>query len=128
MKKKSLVGPSLIFTRLKIANLEFLKRVLKIAARTGRFEIEGWRVRKDGTRFWALAVIDAVRNEAGELLGFAKITRDLTERQFAQQSLFESERRYRQLIEAVTDYAIYQLDANGLSRNLEPRCGTDQRL
>ena len=72
---------------------------LEIAARTGRFEIEGWRVRKDGTRFWALAVIDAVRNDAGELLGYAKITRDLTERQFAQQSLIESERRYRQLIE-----------------------------
>ena len=93
---------------------------LEIAARTGRFEIEGWRVRKDGTRFWALAVIDAVRNEAGELLGFAKITRDLTERQFAQQSLFESERRYRQLIEAVTDYAIFQLDANGLVATWNP--------
>ena len=93
---------------------------LEIAERTGRFEIEGWRVRKDGTRFWALAVIDAVRNEAGELLGFAKITRDLTERQFAQQTLLESERRYRQLIDAVTDYAIYQLDANGLVATWNP--------
>ena len=93
---------------------------LEIAARTGRFEIEGWRVRKDGTRFWALVVIDAVRNEAGELLGFAKVTRDLTERQFAQQSLIESERRYRQLIESVTDYAIFQLDANGLVSTWNP--------
>ena len=96
------------------------QRALDVAARTGRFETEGWRVRKDGTRFWALVVIDAVRNEAGELLGFAKVTRDLTERQFAQQSLVESERRYRQLIEAVTDYAIFQLDANGLISTWNP--------
>lgn len=93
---------------------------LEIAARTGRFEIEGWRVRKDGTRFWALVVIDAVRNESGELIGFAKVTRDLTERQFAQQAILESERRYRQLIEAVTDYAIYQLDPNGLVTTWNP--------
>lgn len=96
------------------------QRGLDIAARTGRFETEGWRVRKDGTRFWALVVIDAVRNEAGELIGFAKVTRDLTERQFAQQSLVESERRYRQLVEAVTDYAIFQLDSNGLISTWNP--------
>ena len=93
---------------------------LEIAARTGRFETEGWRVRKDGTRFWALVVIDAVRNEAGKVLGFAKVTRDLTERQFAQQSIVESEGRYRQLIEAVTDYAIFQLDANGFVSTWNP--------
>ena len=98
----------------------YLKEALEIAARTGRFETEGWRVRKDGTRFWALVVIDAVRNEAGEVLGFAKVTRDLTERQFAQQSLVESEGRYRQLIEAVTDYAIFQLDANGFVSTWNP--------
>ena len=120
MQKKSLVGPSRDFYTPEDRELGIPQKGLKIAARTGRFEIEGWRVRKDGTRFWALAVIDAVRNEAGELLGFAKITRDLTERQFAQQSLFESERRYRQLIEAVTDYAIYQLDANGLVATWNP--------
>jgi PAS domain S-box-containing protein len=93
---------------------------LDIAAQAGRFETEGWRVRKDGTRFWALVVIDAVRDEAGQLIGFAKVTRDLTERQFAQQSLIESERRYRRLIEAVTDYAIFQLDANGLISTWNP--------
>jgi len=96
------------------------QKALEIAARTGRFETEGWRVRKDGTLFWALVVIDAVRNEAGEVLGFAKVTRDLTERQFAQQSLVESEGRYRQLIEAVTDYAIFQLDANGFVSTWNP--------
>jgi PAS domain S-box-containing protein len=93
---------------------------LEITARTGRFETEGWRVRKDGTRFWALVVIDAVRNEAGKLLGFAKVTRDLTERQVAQQSIAEGEGRYRQLIEAVTDYAIFQLDANGFVSTWNP--------
>jgi PAS domain S-box-containing protein len=93
---------------------------LEIAARTGRFETEGWRVRKDGTRFWALVVIDAVHNEAGGVLGFAKVTRDLTERQFAQQSVIESEGRYRQLVKAVTDYAIFQLDANGFVSTWNP--------
>ena len=93
---------------------------LEVAARTGRFETEGWRVRKDGTRFWALVVIDAVRNKAGKLIGFAKVTRDLTERKFAQQSLVERDRRYGQLIEAVTDYAIFQLDANGLVSSWNP--------
>ena len=93
---------------------------LDVAAATGRFETEGLRVRKDGTRFWALVVIDAVRDEAGELFGFAKVTRDLTERHFAQQSLIESDRRYRRLIQAVTDYAIFQLDANGLVSTWNP--------
>ena len=101
-------------------DLRLPQKGLDVAARIGRFETEGWRIRKDGTRFWALVVIDAVRNEAGELIGFAKVTRDLTERQFAQQSLVESERRYRQLIEAVTDYAIFQLDSNGLISTWNP--------
>jgi PAS domain S-box-containing protein len=56
------------------------QRGLEVAARDGRFESEGWRVRKDGSRFWANAVITAMRDEHGELVGFAKITRDLTER------------------------------------------------
>jgi PAS domain S-box-containing protein len=93
---------------------------LEVAARTGRFETEGWRVRKDGTRFWALVVIDAVHNEEGQLIGFAKVARDLTERKFSQQSLVERDRRYGQLIEAVTDYAIFQLDANGLVSSWNP--------
>src|SRR5438270_59574 len=65
-------------------------RVLEVTAREGRFESEGWRVRKDGSRFWASVVVDAIRSEDGDLLGFAKITRDITERQAAQDALRES--------------------------------------
>jgi PAS domain S-box-containing protein len=54
---------------------EFPRRALAAAARTGRFESEGWRMRADGSRFWALAVIDAVHDHDGKLIGFAKITR-----------------------------------------------------
>lgn len=86
---------------------------LQTARAEGRLQAEGWRVRKDGTRFWALVVIDAVRTEDGELVGFAKVTRDITDRHHAQQELLASERRYRRLVDAVIDYAIFQLDANG---------------
>jgi PAS domain S-box-containing protein len=90
------------------------RRALQVAKTEGRFLAEGWRVRKDGTRFWALVVIDAIKDETGEVIGFAKVTRDITERQEAQQHLLESERRYRRLVEAVVDYAIFQLDENGI--------------
>jgi PAS domain S-box-containing protein len=86
---------------------------LRVAAETGRFSSEGWRVRKDGSRFWALVVVDAIRDEQGQVIGFAKVTRDITERQQAHNELLESERRYRRLIEAVVDYAIFQLDPAG---------------
>ena len=59
-------------------------RALETAAREGKFESEGWRVRKDGTRFWAYVVIDPIRTPTGEIVGFAKITRDLTERKAAE--------------------------------------------
>jgi len=62
-------------------------RALETAAREGRFEQEGWRVRKDGSRFWAHVVIDPIRGEQRTLIGFAKITRDITERREAQQAL-----------------------------------------
>ncbi len=90
------------------------ERALRIAAEVGRFETEGWRVRKDGTRFWALAVLDTIRDENGVLLGFAKITRDMTEREQAHQHLVESEARFRRLVDAVVDYAIFQLDPSGI--------------
>ena len=89
------------------------KIALEIAAKEGRFESEGWRVRKDGSQFWALAVLDAIRDENGELLGFVKITRDMTERHEAAKRQIETERRFRQLVEAVVDYAIFHLDPNG---------------
>src|SRR4051794_6338526 len=59
-------------------------RALRTAAEEGRFEAEGWRVRKDGTPFWAHVLIDPIRTPAGELVGYAKITRDLTERRAAE--------------------------------------------
>ena len=89
------------------------ERALKTAAESGRFETEGWRVRKDGGRFWAHVLIDPIRSPAGELLGFAKVTRDLTERQQAEESLWRSEEQFRLLVQGVTDYAIYMLDPDG---------------
>jgi PAS domain S-box-containing protein len=89
-------------------------RVLDTAGRVGRYEAEGWRVRKDGSRFWASVVIDAIRNESGELQGFAKVTRDITERRAALETLRESERQFRLLVAGVTDYAIFMLDPNGI--------------
>jgi PAS domain S-box-containing protein len=92
-------------------------RALEAAAREGRFEAEGWRVRKDGTRFWVNAVLDPIRNEAGNLIGFAKITRDDTERRMAGLALQESERRFRTLVQGVKDYALYMLDPDGRVSN-----------
>jgi PAS domain S-box-containing protein len=91
--------------------------ILRTAAEEGRFESEGWRVRKDGTRFWAQVVVDPIRAEDGTLLGFAKITRDVTDRLDAQRALFESEQRFRMLVQGVRDYAIYMLDPDGRVSN-----------
>nr|WP_052639531.1 PAS domain-containing sensor histidine kinase [Pseudorhizobium banfieldiae] len=79
----------------------------------GRFENEGWRVRKDGSRFWAHVIIDPIWSPSGSLLGFAKITRDLTERRQAELELKSSEQKFQLLVQAVSDYAIYMLDPTG---------------
>jgi hypothetical protein len=86
---------------------------LEEAASAGRFEDEGWRVRKDGSRFWANVVIGAVRDDSGALIGFSNVTRDWTERRARDTALQQTEQRFRALIECVQDYAIFMLDGNG---------------
>ena len=81
-------------------------RALETARREGKFEAEGWRVRKDGSRFWAWVVIDPIRSPSGELVGYAKITRDLTERRQTQQKL---ERTREALLQSQKMEAIGQL-------------------
>ncbi|QBZ90002.1 PAS domain-containing sensor histidine kinase [Pseudomonas viciae] len=94
------------------------QRALDTAVREGRFEGEGWRVRKDGTLFWSHVVIDPIiDSQSGELLGFAKITRDLTDRKMAEETLKQSEQQFRLLVQSVTDYAIYMLDPDGQVTN-----------
>lgn len=93
------------------------ERALKTALESGKFEAEGWRMRKDGSRFWASVVIDPIRDDAGNLLGFAKITRDITERKLAAEALHVSEERFRILVQGVTDYAIYMLSPAGVITN-----------
>jgi PAS domain S-box-containing protein len=89
------------------------EQALAIAVAEGKYETEGWRVRKDGSRFWASVVIDPIRDEDGNLFGFAKITRDITERRTAQEALRRSEEQFRLLVQGVTDYTIFMLDPTG---------------
>jgi PAS domain S-box-containing protein len=91
-------------------------RSLAVAREKGKVEAEGWRLRKDGTKFRASVVIDAIY-EQGRLVGFAKLTRDITEQHKASEALKESERHFRLLVNGVTDYALYMLDPNGIVSN-----------
>jgi len=86
---------------------------LRCAAKQGRFEDRGWRVRKDGSRFWANVVITAIRNDSGELLGFTKVTRDLTSQREQEDALRQSEEQFRLLVESVHDHAMFIVDPGG---------------
>jgi PAS domain S-box-containing protein len=90
---------------------------LEIARRKGRHDTEGWRIRKDGTTFWASVVINALHAEDGQLAGFVKIVRDMTDKKAAHDAVLESERRFRIMVHGVTDYAIFMLSPEGLVTN-----------
>lgn len=89
------------------------KRELELAQEQGRYEDESWRVRKDGSRFWANVILTALRDESGNLRGFGKVTRDLTARRAAEEQLRQADGRFHQLVDAVVDYAIFMLDPTG---------------
>ncbi|MEM5383850.1 PAS domain S-box protein [Paraburkholderia phymatum] len=90
---------------------------LETARRTGRSDSEGWRIRRDGSRFWASVVITALKDEQGRIAGFAKIVRDMTDKRIAHEAVVESEQRFRMLVNGVTDYAIFMLSPDGTITN-----------
>ena len=88
-------------------------RELQQAQNDGSFEGEGWRVRKDGALFWANVALTPMRSGGGKLIGFAKVTRDLTQKRRQEEALRQSEEKFRLLVEGVAEYAIFMLDVNG---------------
>jgi PAS domain S-box-containing protein len=96
------------------------KNELRRALAEGRYGEEGWRLRKDGSRFWASIVINPIYDDAGRHVGFSKVTRDFTERERAQQALRASEERLRLIVESVRDYAIFMLDTKGVITSWNP--------
>ncbi|HEY0454348.1 PAS domain S-box protein [Actinophytocola sp.] len=88
-------------------------RELETAVAKGWYEDEGWRLRKDGTPFWANVVITALRDDTGELRGFSEVARDMTGARTAARALWDSEERFRLLVQNVVDYAIFMLDPTG---------------
>lgn len=86
---------------------------LKIAAKIGKYEEQGWRIKKDGSLFWANVVITALFNEQNKLIGFSKVTRDITDQRERDEQLRQTEEKYRLLVEQVTDYGIFMMDDSG---------------
>jgi PAS domain S-box-containing protein len=89
------------------------ERELERAEAQGRFEEEGWRVRKDGSELWAQVVLYPVRDRDGRLVGFAQVTRDISERKLAEETARQTDERFRLLVESVRDYAIFMVDPGG---------------
>ena len=89
------------------------QRLMDTAVMEGHVEDEGWRVRKDGSRFWASVALTPIRDATGGLLGFTKVTRDLTDRRAAEEAVRQSEEQFRLLVQSVKDYAILMLDPDG---------------
>jgi PAS domain S-box-containing protein len=96
------------------------ERILATAAAEGRAEVEGWRVRKDGTRFWGFGVLHAVRAEDGRLIGFANVTHDTSRQRDAQIAAIANDRRFRLLVGGIVDDAIFMLDPNGVITTWNP--------
>jgi len=100
------------------------EKLITQATQTGRAVHEGWRVRKDGTRFWGSVTITALHNQHNTVIGFTKVTRDLTDKKITEDALLRSheqlrlsEERYHQMIAEVQDYAIVLLDVHGNIQN-----------
>jgi len=93
---------------------------LRRSLRDGRFEDEGWRVRKDGSRFWANVIISPLLDASGTLLGYSKVTRDLTERRRHEEQLREREERLRLIVDGVKDHAMFLLDPSGRIESWNP--------
>jgi hypothetical protein len=117
-----------VFFRPEDAQTGLPAQELAAAAREGRYETQAWRQRKDGSRFWALVTLTAIRGSLGELCGFAKVTRDMTAQRAAEeatQSHNDQLERYRIIVENVGDYAIYTLDAKGIIDSWSPKAERD---
>lgn len=97
--------------------IQLPRQLLMQAEETGRATHEGWRKRSDGSRFWGSITITAVHDDDGAVIGFCKVTRDLTDKKMAEDQLRMSEERYHQMVAEVQDYAIILLNKQGFIEN-----------